>query len=395
MNMHNKLPDSEDAAVYPFDAMTGAALLRRWRWPLVALGVVLLGLLGLRLFGPAAAPDAPSAAIPEVTVMVPGTSEVTRFLSAPGSIAAKRDEAIGVQGEGGRVLAVLVEAGQQVRRGQVLARIDRSVQSQQAARVAADVRAAQADLALAEADLSRALTLVERGFVSRADIDRRTATRDGAQARVAVARAQLGEVNARLALLDVRAPSDGLVLARNVEAGQVVGGGTAALFRLAEGGVLEMQAQVAEQDMASLKPGMTAEVTPAGSSQSYAGTIWLIDPVIDPVSRLGVVRIAMPYSPGLRVGAFAKARIEAGRGVQPVLPQSAIQIDEKGNFVFVVGKDNKVERRGVTVGTVNELGVSIAEGLDGRERVVVSAGAFLRAGETISPVLAKSVTAAR
>jgi hypothetical protein len=101
------------------------------------------------------------------------------------------------------------------------------------------------------------------------------------------------------------------------------------------------------------------------------------------------VRIALPSSPGLRVGAFAKAEIEAGRAVQPVLPQSAIQVDPKGNFVFVVGKDNKVERRDIRVGAVNDQGVSIASGLTGQEQVVVSAGAFLRAGEQIKPVLAK------
>ena len=390
MNMHNKLPEPEDAAVYPYDSITMAGRLRRWRWPLVALGVLLLALAGWRLFGPASAPEAPAVVAPEVTVMVPGTTEVTRYVTAPGSMAAKRDEAIGVQGEGGRVIAVLVEAGQQVRRGQVLARIDRSVQTQQAARVAADIRAAEADLALAEADLGRAQALVARGFVSKADIDRRTATRDGARARVAVTKAQLAEINARIAMLDVRAPSDGLVLARNVEAGQVVGPASAALFRVAQGGVLEMRAQVAEQDIAGLKPGMTAEVTPAGSRDTYKGSIWLIDPVIDATSRLGVVRIALPYSPGLRVGAFARARIEAGRGVAPVLPQSAIQVDDKGNFVFVVGKDKKVERRAVTVGTVNEQGVSISKGLTGQEQVVVMAGAFLRAGESISPVLMKA-----
>jgi RND family efflux transporter MFP subunit len=162
------------------------------------------------------------------------------------------------------------------------------------------------------------------------------------------------------------------------------------LFRIAEGSVLEMRALVAEQDMASLRPGMTAAVTPVGSTQTYQGRVWLIDPVIDNSSRQGIARIALPYSPGLRVGAFAKTRITAGETTRPVLPQSAVQADEKGSFVLVVGADNKVERRSITVGTVGDQGVAIASGLNGTEKVVASAAAFLRPGEKIAPVVAKS-----
>ncbi len=393
MNMHNKLPDPAEAAVYPYPPADGAdregaSALRRYRVPLlVALAVlVIFGLY--KAFGPSSS-DAPVVPPPPpVTVMVPGTVSVADSVSAPGSIAARRDAAVGVQGEGGRVTAVLVDAGQSVRQGQVLVRVDRGVQIQQAAQLAASVRSAEADAALAESDLARAQALVAKGFISKADIDRRTATRDGARARVAVARAQLAETNARIARLDVVAPASGLVLARNVEVGQVVTPGSQPLFRIAEGGVLEMRAQVAEQDMARLKPGMSASVTPVGSATSYVGKVWLLDPVIDAVSRLGVARIQLAYAPGLRVGAFAKASIAAGEAVRPVLPQSAIQVDEKGNYVYVVGAGSKVERRDVTVGTVGDAGVAIDKGLSGSERVVVSAGAFLRPGERIKPVLA-------
>ena len=92
-----------------------------------------------------------------------------------------------------------------------------------------------------------------------------------------------------------RAPTAGLVLARSVEAGQVVSPGSGALFRIAEGGVLEMRAQVAEQDIARLKPGMPASVTPVGSTTEYHGRIWLIDPVIDATSRQGIARIALAW----------------------------------------------------------------------------------------------------
>ena len=393
MNMHNKLPDAASADVYSFpdaDAATGGTQ-RRWVRPLLIALVVVAAAFGLwKVFGakPAAAPVA--ATVPEVTIIIPGTTAVGDSVSAPGSIAARRDAAVGVQGDGGRVTAVLVDPGQSVGKGQVLARIDRGVQVQQIAQLAASVRSAQADAALAVSELRRAESLVSKGFISKADIDRRTATRDGAQARVAVAQAQLAESNARLSRLDVRAPEAGLVLSRSVETGQVVSPASPALFRIAEGGILEMRAQVAEQDMARLRPGMAASVTPVGSTTEYRGRIWLIDPVIDAASRQGIARIALAYAPGLRVGAFARARIAAGETTRPVLPQSAVQVDEKGSYVLVVGADDKVARRGVTVGSVGDSGVAIASGLAGTERVVASAAAFLRPGEKIKPVLAKT-----
>lgn len=395
MNAHNMIP-APSAEVYPFTpgaeaAPAGAARTPpAWqrRLPIIALVVLIVAVLGWRLFVPKPSPAAVASQVPEVTVMVPGATMIADAISAPGSIAAKRDDAVGVQGEGGRVVAVLVEPGQRVAAGQVLARIDGRVQAEEINQLAAAVRQADADARLAAASLARAEGLVARGFVSRADIDQRVATRDAALARVGVARAQLAAARERAARLDVRAPAAGLILSRNVEAGQVVGPGSPALFRLAEGGVLEMRAQVAEQDMARLKVGMPADVTPVGSNERFSGRVWLLDPVIDAGTRLGIARIELAYAPGLRVGAFARARINAGQASRPLLPQSAVLADAAGNYVMVLGKDDKVERRPITVGSISDDGVGVASGLDGRERVVANAGAFLKPGDRIKPVMA-------
>jgi HlyD family secretion protein len=397
MNAHNAVPSASDAQVYPFqpgdDGVTLSAR-RRWLKPgLIALAVVLVGVSAWKLLAPAAPPAAPVSNVPEVTVLVPGTTMVADAITAPGSIAAKRDEPVGVQGEGGRITRVLVEPGQRVGAGQVLAQIDARVQEQEVAQLAAGVRQAEADARLAEANLTRAESLVSKGFISRADIDQRVATRDGALARVNVAKAQLAAGRERVARLAVRAPAAGLVLSRSVEAGQVVGPGSGALFRIAEGGKLEMRAQMADQDLARLKPGMAATVTPVGAAQGQPGRVWLLDPVIDPTTRQGIARIELDYAPGLRVGAFARARIEAGESVRPLLPQSAVLADGKGNFVYVLGKDNRIERRDVGVGIVSDAGVGIVSGLTGTEKVVASAGAFLKPGDQIKPVLAAAAAA--
>ena len=111
--------------------------------------------------------------------------------------------------------------------------------------------------------------------------------------------------------------------------------------------------------------------------------------MIDNLSRQGVARIAIVYSPGLRVGAFANASIAAGNIRQPVLPQSAVQVDGTTSYVYVIDADNKVVRRPVTVGQVTAQGLGISRGLDGTEKVVASSAAFLQPGEKVVPVVQK------
>lgn len=323
--------------------------------------------------------------IPTVTVVVPGRSQVARTVTASGALAARRDQPVGIAGEGGMVTRVLVDAGAWVRQGQVLASVDRSVQSQEAAQLAAQIQVARADAALAQNELDRAQALVARGFVSKADVDRKRAARDAAAARVRVAQAQFGATRARVGRLDIRAPTSGLVLARNVEVGQVVGAGAGALFRLAAGGEMEMRAQIPQQDIPYVRIGMPASVTPIGLDRSFSGSVWQVSPVIDPQSRQGEVRIAVPYDQAIRPGGFAEAQIGAGGTTAPLLPQSAVLSDEKGNYLYIINAKNEVERRDIRIGSVDDSGVTIIEGLTGQEAVVLSAGPFLNPGQKVSP----------
>ena len=328
--------------------------------------------------------------IPTVSVASPGRSTVDRVLSATGTLAARREMPVGVAGEGGMISRVLVEPGQWVRAGQVLATIDRSVQTQTAESLAAQVKVAQADASLAQAELDRAKQLVDRGFISKADIDNKTATRDAAAARVRVAQATYAETGARNRRLDIRAPEAGLILTRGVEPGQIVSSGSGVLFRMAKGGEMEMRAALSESDLAGLHPGARAQVTPVGTTQAFPGEIWQVSPIIDPQTRQGIARIALKYDPALRPGGFAAASITSGASVAPQLPNSAIQSDDRGNYVYIVGPGDKVARRDIKLGEVSDQGVAIASGLDGTERVVLSAGAFLNLGQKVKPVFGKA-----
>lgn len=334
--------------------------------------------------------DESSQSAPTVTVFTPGRSTVSRTISATGTLAARREMPVGVAGEGGQVVRVLVEPGQWVGAGQVLATVDRSVQVQQLEQLSAQIRVTEADARLAQAELDRAQALSGRGFISTADLERKTATRDSANARVRVARAQLAESRARTGRLDIRAPAAGLVLTRGVEPGQIVSPGSGVLFRIARGGEMELLARVGEADLAALSTGVRAQVTPVGSDRAFDGQIWQISPIIDPQSRQGTVRIAIGYSPALRPGGFAAANIIAGQAQAPLLPESAVLTDAEGQYVDVIDTDNKVRRRAVTVGAINEAGVPILSGLTGQERIVLNAGAFLNEGDEVKPVLERT-----
>lgn len=377
-----------DAASNPLFDVDGEDR-RSKRWLIIAAVVGVLAMIAVWFIvhkgGGTADSEQPKTQAPVITVVTPGRATIAGQITGTGTLAARRELPVGIPGEGGQIVRVLVEPGQWVGQGQVLAVIDRSVQVQQQVSQSAQIQVARANADLAQANYDRALKLVGKGFISKADVDRLRATRDGAMAQVRVAGAQLGVLQAQSRRLNVVAPAAGLILERRVEPGQVVSAGSGVLFRLAKGGEMELLTQLSEVDLANIASGVTAEVTPVGSGRSFAGQVWQIAPVIDPASRQGTARIALAYSSELRPGGFATAVIKSGTVVAPMLPESAILSDAQGSYVYVIDKDNKAQRRPIKTGLVTDNGIAIAEGLSGDERVVMRAGGFLQPGETVQP----------
>jgi len=190
---------------------------------------------------PTATAAAGQESLPLVTVMAPRFRPVTATVSFTGTISARHDMPIGAEGEGGRITAVHVEAGDKVRRGQILARLDRSVILPQVNRLAASLEEARAQAALSEAEYRRAKGVESAGALSAEEIERRRAAAVTDEARVNVAAAQLAEAHARLDRTEIRAPAEGVVLTRNAEVGQTAVPGGEALFRLASGAEIEMR----------------------------------------------------------------------------------------------------------------------------------------------------------
>ena len=109
---------------------------------------------------------------------------------------------------------------------------------------------------------------------------------------------------------------------RPVLVAQIVSAGSGVLFRMAQGGQMELRTQLSEVDLQKLRPGARAEVTPTGTTQTFTGEVWQVSPVIDPQTRQGIARVALTYNPALRPGGFASVEIRAGSTTAPLLAPS-------------------------------------------------------------------------
>jgi RND family efflux transporter MFP subunit len=319
-----------------------------------------------------------------ITVIIPSRGEVTASVSLTGLISARNDMPIGNEGDTGRIAEVLVEQGDRVRQGQVLARLNPIAAQSQVDNMQASLEQERANAVMAKGEWERA----QQGgsdLFSKEENERRRMSAATAEAKVKAAEAQVADARNRLAHTIIRAPTDGIVLTRTAEVGQIAVPGSTVLFRLARDGQIEMRGQVAEQDVPHLKVGQEAQVRLDGVARTFQGTLWQVGAIIDSTTRQGTVRIALPAADqDLRPGAFARAEIQVGSSLGVILPQTAVLSDEQGNYVLIVGADNKLERRGVTIAGARSEGLLVSDGLDGTERVVAVAGAFLRTGEVVA-----------
>jgi RND family efflux transporter MFP subunit len=359
---------------------------QRWIFGGLLVMLLIVALLVARHFmqpAPLPAGKLQEMQLPLVSVMTPRLKAVQSRVTFTGTIYARYDMPISAEGESGRITAVLVEAGDHVKRGQVLVRLDQSVLLPQMHRLEASLEEAKAQANLSAAEYRRAQGVEASGALSAEEIARRRAAAVTDEARVKVAAAQLNEAKARLGKTEIVAPANGIVLTRNAEVGQTASPGGEPLFRLARDGEMEMRGQVAERDLAALSVDQRADVYLTGIDQPFAGKVRLLGAIIDPQTRLGEIRIALPDDAKIRPGAFARAQVTTGAAQRPILPQTAVLSDAEGTYVLVLNDSNETVRRAVRVANTIPEGLVISDGLEGNERVVSTAGAFLRIGEKV------------
>ena len=364
---------------------------------------------------PAVASEAPSRVAPSVTVAAAARTEVQARVPVSGSIVARQLVRVFPQVQGPELTEILVEAGDSVTKGQVLARLSTdtlAAQLEQARaeyqRAEAGIGQAQSNIDSASASLTQAQSVLERvqrlregGTASQSALDDAVAAEANARAQaasaadgLAVARAALAQAEAarRIAELNLEraeivAPVDGVVVTRNAELGTLAAAGGDPMFVLLADGEVEMSAEVIETALDNLKPGDAAEVTVAGAG-TVPGTVRLVPASVDPVTRLGVMRIALDDDEGIRIGQFASGWVITDRHQAVTVPASAVLADDTGERVQVV-RNGAVETRPVRAGLLWDGRREIVEGLAQGEQVIVRSGAFFRTGDQVRPVAAE------
>lgn len=207
-----------------------------------------------------------------------------------------------------------------------------------------------------------------------------------ARAQVAQIEASVAELQSQLAQTVIKAPCDGLIMKRDVHLGDI-SSTTKVMFEMVRDGRLELRAQVAEADLARVKPGQSVSIVATDPGRpKITATVREVSPVVDQDSRLGLVRIDLPSAAGVRPGNFVKGEILVGLADAKVLPASAIVYKDNRALVYTVGADNKTQMHFVTIGerTANGEFVEIVSGLSPEDKVVAKGSGFLKDGDLVN-----------
>jgi len=334
----------------------------------------------------AEARKAPAKPALTVTTTTPQQAMLPITLTANGNLAAWQEASVGAEASGLRIAEVLVNVGDRVRQGQVLARFAAETVRADAAQAQAALAEAQASAADAANNAARARTLQETGAMSASQINQYLTAEKTAQARVEVARAQLQAQQARLTQTQLHAPDDGVISARTATVGAVVSNGTE-LFRLIRKGRLEWRAEVTSAELGKLTPGTRAIVT-APSGARLEGRVRTLGPTVDPQSRVAIVYVDVNPLPGpaagsARAGMFARGEFDLGAMPALTLPQQAVVVREGFSYVFRVNPDQRVSQVKVQIGRIAEDRLQVLSGVTSDMRVVASGGGFLNDGDLV------------
>lgn len=355
---------------------------------------------------------ATAVAAPSITVFKTKNENFVETAAVSGSLVPREEILVSPEIEGLRVLELLADEGDRVKKGQVLARlvseqIDAQLAQNEANLAHSNATIAQAESQIAQAEaqakeaaaaLERAKPLKKSGYLSGATYDQResaarttaaqlVAARDGliaAKAERAQVEAQGREIQWRRSNTNVTAPQDGIISQRTARMGALASSVGEPMFRIIQRGEIELDAEIVETELKNVKAGQKAIVM-VPEVGNFEGTVRLVSPKVDKTTRLGRVRIFLGAKPQLRIGTYAHGHINTAQSNGLAVPSSAVTFDQGSASVQVV-RNNIVKKHVVTVGLFSGDLVEIKDGLHEGDLVVTRAGTFLRDGDVVRPV---------
>jgi HlyD family secretion protein len=331
----------------------------------------------------AAAPHAAAPAPLTVSVTPVRVETMKGAATASGLLIPKLEAAVSTELSGYRVAQVYVDQDAHVTQGQPLARLDDTLLRAQIAQQKAVVDEQQVASERSAQEAKRVAGLDNQGVLPEEQIVERRLAAKSATATVAAAQAQLNDLLTREALMTVRAPVGGLVLERTVRPGDIASP-TAVMYTIADGDVMELNAEVPEDALAGIRAGDHAQVSlPDGST--VTGVVRVVSPEVDAQTKLGHVRVTLPARPDLRPGGYGKVVFGSSGRTSTVVPESALRYDADGASVMTLVAGDKAHRVPVTTGARANGMVEILSGPPPGTLVLLGGGAFVLDGDVIRP----------
>lgn len=323
-----------------------------------------------------------------VSTITPTQSTIDQTLSLSGSLTAEKQAMLSPRVDG-LVEKVLVDAGSEVKQGDLLLKLDPAIASQQYAQARAATAEAEAARNEARRLVKEAESLRHKNYISESELAKRQSNLALAEASLVAARASERGALEQLRRHDLPAPFSGVISAKMTEAGEWINRGTAVLELVATDKV-RLDIKVPQEQFSAISKDSPVEVIPdVFPGRRLPGQIKAIVPVSDPQARAFLVRVVLDTSdinllPG--TSAIAVIGLNDGQGQKLIIPRDALLLHPDGGYSVFIVNDGMAYRRQVTIGQQNQGGVSILDGIEPGAQVVIRGNEVLRDQQAVTVV---------
>lgn len=360
-----------------------------WRRTLTLItvtGLLTAAAIGMTYLWPSPQADEapqPAAAL-TVARVAPQWRQWPATIEATGTIEPWQEAVIGAQLSGLRLLEVRVNVGDQVKKGQLLARFDAEMLNADMAQLKANLAQSEAAAAQAETNKERVLKLKDIGSLSQQEILRYQTEAETSRAQLKAVKAQIDAKRLQLRYTEVLAPDSGVISARQATLGAVAAGGQE-LFRLIRQNRLEWRGELTAEQMAQSRPGQHIALSLPDGSQAEA-TLRQVAPALNPQSRLGIIYADLKPGSPARAGMYAAGRLLLNESPALTVPAASVVIRDGRSYVLKLQNNGDivpVMLQAVETGRRQQAEVEIIQGLSENDRIVGEGAGFLNDGDLV------------